>query len=266
MTDANMWDDLQTVRIEEPAPGLLTLAIDRPQVLNAFDDATMREMLDAIGRVAHSDARVLIVAGSERAFSTGSDLEEALSASLPEHLEHWRLGHAIFDALEALEIPVIAAIRGWALAGGCELALACDLRIAGEGAMMGLPEIRIGVIPSCGGTQRLPRIVGRARALELLCTGDAIPAAEAFRMGLVNRVVPDDQVMDAALDLAGRITANPRLAVAAAKALTQASETVDLATGAQLEALRNSACVMAPDFAERVGGFIARRDQTPQAR
>jgi enoyl-CoA hydratase/carnithine racemase len=132
MTDANTWDDLQTVRIEEVAPGVLKLAIDRPEVLNAFDDATMLEMLVAIGRVARSDARVLIVAGSERAFSTGSDLEEALSASLPEHLEHWRLGHAIFDALEALEIPVIAAIRGWALAGGCELALACDLRIAGE--------------------------------------------------------------------------------------------------------------------------------------
>jgi enoyl-CoA hydratase/carnithine racemase len=225
----------------------------------------MLEMLVAIGRVARSDARVLIVAGSERAFSTGSDLEEALSASLPEHLEHWRLGHAIFDALEALEIPVIAAIRGWALAGGCELALACDLRIAGEGSMLGLPEIRIGVIPSCGGTQRLPRIVGRAQALELLCTGDAISAPEAFRIGLVNRVVPDDQVLDAALELAGRITCNPRLAVATAKALARTSETVDVATGAQLEALRNSACVMAPDFAERVGAFIARRDKTSQA-
>jgi enoyl-CoA hydratase/carnithine racemase len=262
MTDTNMWDDLQTVRITEPAPGVLTLAIDRPEVLNAFDDATMLEMLDAIGRVARSSARVLVVVGSERAFSTGSDLEEALSASLPEHLEHWRLGHAIFDALEALEI---AAIRGWALAGGCELALACDLRIAGEGAMMGLPEIKIGVIPSCGGTQRLPRVVGRARALELLCTGDAIPAAEALRIGLVNHVVPDDQVLEAALELAGRIAANPRLAVAAAKALAQASETVELVTGAQLEALRNSACVMAPDFRERVGAFIARRDKTPQA-
>ena len=249
------------IRVQERGSGVVVLAFAHPETLNAIDNPAIREILEITARIdADPSARTLILTGDERAFSTGSDLEEALGADMPGHLEHWRLGHRMLDGLEALSIPVIAAINGWALGGGCEIALACDIRIAGESATLGLPEILLGVIPGWGGTQRLPKLVGRGHASELLFTGERVSAHTALSIGLVNRVVPDDQVLETAIALGERMAAVPRHALAAAKSLVAASQVVETQVGERLEIVRNTECVLEPAFAERVGAFMARRD------
>jgi enoyl-CoA hydratase len=253
--------EFRGILLEGLGKPIVTLTLNRPHVHNAFDDATMAEILSAAHFVeGESSTRVLIVRGAgTAAFSTGSDLEEAIGATLDLHQFHWRLGHRMLNALEDLSVPTIASIRGYALGGGCELAMACDLRIASEDAQLGLPEITIGAIPACGGTQRLPRLVGASRAMELILTGDRIDAAEAYRIGLVNRVVPSGELERATRDMAERLAQLGRRSVTAGKRLVQASSTVDRERGAELESLHCSDCVMEPDFQERVGAFLARR-------
>jgi enoyl-CoA hydratase len=249
------------VLVEGLGQPVIVLTLNRPQVHNALDDATIARVLEAVERIGSEPAsRVLIVRGAGiAAFSTGSDLEEALAATLALHQFHWALGHRMLNAIEDLPIPVIASIRGFALGGGCELALACDLRIAADDAQMGLPEITIGAIPAWGGTQRLPRLVGTGRALELILTGGRIGAQEAHRIGLVNRVVPAAELEAATQAMAEQIAAMPRRAVTAGKRLVRASEWVDRNRGAELESLHCADCVLEPDFGERVGTFLARR-------
>ena len=194
---------------------VLTLTLNRPAVLNALDRATLAALgaaIDAAGRETSVGAVVVTGAG-ERAFAAGADIRELADQAPAAAEEHARFAHSVFRRLETLGKPVIAAINGVALGGGCELALACTLRLAAETATFGQPEINLGLIPGHGGSQRLPRLVGRGRALEMLLTGQPISAAEAWRIGLVNRVVPLAGLQADAGALARDVAAKPAAAL-----------------------------------------------------
>jgi enoyl-CoA hydratase/carnithine racemase len=254
----------ENIDFAEARPGVWLLAIRRPRVLNAIDDPTVLEVIDAVATLAErEDAKALVWGSGERGFCAGSDLDEVAEAGVdPDlHLRHWRLGHQMLNAVEDLPLPVIAAVTGYAMGGGVEIALACDLRVAGESARFGLPEITLGAIPSWGGTQRIAKVVGRGNALELLLTGVPIDADHALRIGLANRVVADAAVTESALDLAELIAERPRGALGAAKYLVRRSYEVERGEGEDLELEANLDNVRRPEFAERVGRFLARRGE-----
>lgn len=195
--------------------GVASITINRPKVLNALNTPTLQELERALVSCRDDESvRVVVITGSgEKSFIAGADINE-LSVQTPVGgREHARRGQQVFDLIEHLGKPVIAAINGFALGGGCELAMACTLRIASETARLGQPEINLGIIPGFAGTQRLARLIGRGRALELLLTGDHVTAQEAHRLGLVNRVVPAAELMGEVRTLAAAIAAKAPVAV-----------------------------------------------------
>ena len=192
--------DYKTIILEKNEEGIGILTLNRPEVFNAISEELTGEVLDAL-RVVNADAdiKVLIITGAGKGFQAGADIRELNRMGIVEILR-WNEGFLRVNAnVEKLRQPVIAAINGLALGGGLELALACSIRIAVEGAKLGLPEVKLGIIPGTGGTQRLPRIVGKGRAYEILLTGDPIDAAEAYRIGLVHEIVPDEAGLDEAV-------------------------------------------------------------------
>ncbi|HEY3884298.1 MAG TPA: enoyl-CoA hydratase-related protein [Vicinamibacterales bacterium] len=191
------------------------LTINRPKVLNALNGATIDELRRAILELKHdASVRVVVLTGAgEKAFIAGADINELAVQTPTSGREHALIGQHVFDLIEHMGKPVIAAINGYALGGGCELAMACTLRLASETARLGQPEINLGIIPGYAGTQRLARLVGRGRALELLLTGDPIPAQEAYRLGLVNRVVAPADLLPQAKALAAVLAAKAPIAV-----------------------------------------------------
>ena len=191
------------------------LTINRPKVLNALNGQTIDELRRAILELKHdAGVRVVIITGAgEKSFIAGADINESSVQSPIDGREHAIRGQHVFDLIEHMGKPVIAAINGYALGGGCELAMACTIRIAADTAKLGQPEINLGIVPGYAGTQRLARIVGRGRALELLLTGDQIPAQEAHRLGLVNRVVPAGDLMKEARAFAATLAAKAPVAV-----------------------------------------------------
>lgn len=205
-----MFENLMLAR--EAAVAVLT--INRPQVLNALDIATLDELRRAILDLTHDDSvRAVVVTGAgEKAFAAGADIRELAAQRPTESRDHARRGQHVFDLVESMGKPVIAAINGFALGGGCELAMACTLRIAADTARFGQPEINLGLIPGFAGTQRLARLVGKGTALELLLTGRQVTAEEALRIGLVNRVVPAALLMEEARALAAELAAKPAVA------------------------------------------------------
>jgi enoyl-CoA hydratase len=191
------------------------VTVNRPKVLNALNSATLDELLATMAGLRQDDTvrSVVITGAGEKSFVAGADINELALQSPAGGREHAIRGQQVFDAIEHLGKPVIAAINGYALGGGCELAMACTIRIAAETAKLGQPEINLGLIPGYGGTQRLARIVGNGRALELLLTGDQITAQDAYRIGLVNRVVPAAALMTEARKLAAVLASKPPIAV-----------------------------------------------------
>jgi len=218
------------VRVAFPAPAPATAApaaalvnvalvtLDRPEKLNALSFDLLDELAETLGSLdADPSCRAIVVTGAgERAFAAGADIRELAPQTSASLTAAGR--YTAWDRLAAIGLPLIAAVRGYALGGGCELAMACDMIVAAEDATFGQPEIRIGVMPGAGGTQRLTRAIGKARAMELILTGRTMTAREAETAGLVTRVVPAAATVDAALELAGRIATMPPLAVRAAKA------------------------------------------------
>jgi enoyl-CoA hydratase len=208
--------EYQNLQLDIDADGIAVVAVNRPDKLNALNRATIEELGRVVQRTREDDAvRGIIVTGvGDRAFVAGADIGELSRMGPVDGVQVSRLGQRVFRELELSRKPVIAAVNGFALGGGCELALACHLRIASTTARFGLPEVKLGIIPGYGGTLRLPRIVGKGRALEMILTGEMIAAEEAHRIGLVNRVVDAGSLLDEARDLLRIILANGPVAVA----------------------------------------------------
>ena len=243
---------------------IATLTLNRPDKLNALNTATIAELGVALDDVhARSDVGGVIVTGAGRAFAAGADISELAGLSEEDARNFAAHGQAIFDKFEQGRIPVIAAVNGFALGGGCELAMACHIRIAGEGARFGQPEVKLGLVPGYGGTGRLARLAGRGQALQLLLTGDMIDAAEALRIGLVNRVVPAADLMRTATSLMTKILVNGPLAIADCIALvcsfTQRDE--DREQRAR-EAESFGRLAATQDAAEGVRAFLEKRAAT----
>jgi enoyl-CoA hydratase/carnithine racemase len=253
----------QEVLLSELSEGVLTLTLNRPEALNSFS----RELLDALGVAIeeanfNTEARVVILTGKggkKASFSTGADLKERATMSEDEVKRFIFNIRNTFTAVENLSKPVIAAINGFAFGGGLELALACDIRIAAEEAQMGLTETSLAIIPGGGGTQRLPRIVGLAKAKELILTARRITAVEALAIGLVNRVVPGDQLLDTCQAIAGEIAKNGPIAIQQAKFAVSKGMDASLEVGLNIESNAYWHCIPTEDRLEGLKAFKEKR-------
>ena len=253
----------------EKSEGLATITINRPEVRNALTQVLMEELGDAINQAeADNEVRVLILTGAgDRAFVAGADIGEVGARDILSELGlNSRVRRDVYSRLEHLFKPSIAAINGYALGGGCELALACTLRIASDSARFGQPEINIGIIPGLGGTQRLTRLVGKGRAMELILTGEMIDAQEAYRIGLVNRVVPATELMEEARALGKKLASKPPLALKAAKDAVDYGADMSLAAALEFENRLFAILSGSADAAEGVTAFLEKRKPEWQGR
>lgn len=236
------------------------LRINRPEAMNSLD-AVMLQAIDAAVDQAAADPEVgvILFTGEGKAFVAGADIAAMSTMGEDEGMTLGILGQQVFRKIETLEIPTIAAVNGFALGGGCELAMACDMRIASERAKFGQPEVGLGITPGFSGTQRLPRLVGKGKACELILTGDIIQAAEAERIGLVNKVVPPDDLMKEAISLAERILKNAPLAVQYSNRAIKDGLDTDLESGIALEAELFASCFATADQKEGMKAFLEKR-------
>ena len=251
---------MENVRTEN-RDGVCVITIDRPKVLNALNAQTVAEIGEAFeqARTDESVKAVIVTGGGEKAFVAGADIRELATMTPITGKETAERGQRIFRAIETFPKPVIAAINGFALGGGCELALACHIRIASENAQLGLPEVTLGIIPGYGGTQRMTRLLGKGKALELICTGDRIGAAEAEKIGLVNRVVPADQLMTTAEEMSRKIASRGPLAVRAAIEAVMVGSDVGFDEGQVLEATLFGLLASTEDMKEGMAAFLEKR-------
>lgn len=239
-------------------PRLVTVTLRRPEVKNAINKAMVAELHAAFDALEHEpDIGCVILTGEGEDFAAGADIAELRERRASESLA--AINSALFAKIERFPTPVIAAIRGYALGGGCEMTLACDLRIASETARMGQPEVNLGIIPAAGGTQRLPRIVGLGRAKELIYTGWIIDAAECHRIGLVNQVAPDAELMQAARKTALTIAKKGPLAVRMAKQALNLSARTGLDTGLAFESTAQAMLFDSDDKMRRMTDFLEKR-------
>jgi enoyl-CoA hydratase len=256
------------LRVESPAPAVAgegpfeqvaLVTLNRPDVLNALNYQLLGELAATLETLDADDEchAVVITGAGERAFAAGADIKEMadqspVSLTRKNHFARW-------ERIKRIRTPLIAAVRGYALGGGCELAMACDMIVAADDAMFGQPEIRIGVMPGAGGTQRLTRAIGKARAMELILTGDQLPAREAAALGLVTRVVPPEETLLAALRLAARIAALPPIAVLAAKESVNRAFELSLEAGLEFERRNFFLLFASDDQKEGMSAFIEKR-------
>jgi enoyl-CoA hydratase/carnithine racemase len=236
--------------------GVATITLDRPP-MNPLSFQVQREIKDAAEEVGgRQDVGAVVLHGGPNVFAAGADIKEMVDMTYQDMVRASVGLQGAFDAVAAIPQPTIAAITGYALGGGCELALCCDLRIAADDAKLGQPEIRLGLIPGAGGTQRLPRLVGISRAKEIIFTGRFVDAEEALAIGLVNRVVPADAVYRTAAELAVRLARGPALAMRAAKQAIDSGLDADLATGLAIERLHFSGLFATEDRAIGMASFV----------
>ncbi len=237
------------------------VTINRPKVRNALNAQTVAELRQAFGEAKSDPAvRVVILTGSgEKAFVSGADINELAVQTPVEGKQYARSGQETFNFIEELPKPVIAAVNGYALGGGCELAMACSFRIAADNAVFGQPEVKLGIIPGYGGSQRLPRLVGKGRAMQILVTGDMVKADEAYRIGLANEVVPQAELASAAEALAKKIIANAPLAVQCCLEAVNQGVEMTQAEGQFLEATLFGLCCATEDMKEGTRAFLEKR-------
>ncbi|MDQ7096530.1 enoyl-CoA hydratase-related protein [Desulfosporosinus sp. PR] len=246
----------------EKSEGIATITINRPELRNALTQALMAELGEAIDQAdLDEEVKVLILTGAgDRSFVAGADINEVGARNtLSELGPNSRLRRAVLSGLEHLSKPSIAAVNGYALGGGCELALACTLRIAADSARFGQPEINLGIIPGLGGTQRLARLIGKGRTMEMVLLGELIDAQEAFRIGLVNRVVPVAHLLEEARALAKKLAAKPPLALRAAKDAVDYGTDMSLETALEFENRLFAIVSGSADKAEGVAAFLEKR-------
>ena len=247
------------VDFEQRGPiGIVTM--NRPEALNALNSQVLCDLDAAISQVeADDEVRVVVLTGAGRSFVAGADIGEMVNFSAIDGKKFGVHGGSIFLRLENLSKPVIAAVNGFALGGGCELAMACDIRLASEKAKFGQPEVGLGITPGFGGTQRLPRIVGISKAMELILTAKVIGAAEAKEIGLVSQVYAPEELMDKALELANAICANAPIAVSESKRCIRMGMQTDIATGSAFEAEAFGVTCGTQDKNEGMGAFLEKR-------
>lgn len=238
------------------------VTINRPEKLNALNSETRHGLKDIIAQIKSDPeiAVVIITGAGERAFAAGTDIRELTGLDSETGKDFAARGQAIMDQVENLGKPVIAAVNGYALGGGCELALACHMRVASENARFGLPEIKLGIIPGYGGTQRLARIIGKGRAMEMILTGSQIDAHEALRIGLVNRVVPAAELISCAMDLARGVAGKGQVAIRMALKTVNMTGETNLTDGLRLEASLFGLCCETEDAKEGARAFIEKRE------
>jgi enoyl-CoA hydratase len=246
------------VKIEK---GIATITINRPKALNALNTETLEELKNVLEVLQNDDGvKVIVITGAgEKAFVAGADISEMKDMSVFEAKKFAELGQKVFRKIELMKKPVIAAVNGYALGGGCELALACDIRIASRNAKFGQPEVGLGIIPGFGGTQRLPRIVGVSKAKELIYTGDMIDAEEALRIGLISKVVEQDKLLEEAYGIAKKIMSKGLVAVSLAKEAINKSLEVDIDSGMEYEANAFAMCFGTQDQKEGMAAFLEKR-------
>jgi enoyl-CoA hydratase len=251
---------MENVR-SEIRDGICIITIDRPKVLNALNAQTVGEISEAFEAVrGDASVRAVILTGAgEKAFVAGADINELAKMTPITGKETAERGQRALRDIEMFPKPVIAAVNGFALGGGCELALACHIRIASENAQLGLPEVTLGIIPGYGGTQRMVRLLGKGKALEMICTGDRIGAAEAERIGLVNKVVPADQLMAAAEEMARKMASRAPLAIGAAIEAVMIGSDMGFDEGQFLEATLFGLLAASEDMKEGMSAFLAKR-------
>src|SRR5690242_15012660 len=237
------------------------VTIDRPKVLNALNAATMGELQEVFTELAaDANTRVVILTGAgEKSFVAGADINELAKNNPVEAKAYTHRGQAVLDLIENLGKPVIACINGFALGGGCEIAMACTMRLASESAKLGQPEVKLGIIPGYGGTQRLPRLVGTGLAMQILLTGEMISAQEAHRIGLVNEVVPSDRLVKRAEEIAQKIIGNAPLAIQYCMEAVNQGMNMTLQEGLFSEATLFSVCCATDDKNEGTRAFLEKR-------
>lgn len=251
----------QNLLLEQAEPGIYLLTVNRPQALNALNAATLAELAQAVAQVAaDGGARALLVTGAgDKAFVAGADISEMQALTADQARAFSEQGMRVMHALEALPVPVIALVQGYALGGGCELAMACDWIIAAERAVFGQPEVNLGIPPGFGGTQRLARLVGRARALELVTTARQVKAEEALAIGLVTEVVPGAALRERGMAVARSIAAKAPVAVRLAKQAVQRGQDLDLAHACAYETAAFALAFATTDQQEGMRAFLEKR-------
>lgn len=238
--------------------GIITL--NRDKQLNALNQELLYDLAEILSEVEqNADVRVVLLRGAGRAFAAGADIAQMQSYSAAEAEHFSRLGQQVFTRFESIPQPTIALVHGYALGGGLELAMACDIRIASAGSKFGQPEVTLGVVPGFGGSQRLPRLVGQGNALYLLLTGEMVDAAEAHRMGLVSKVVPDDELMQAGMQIAERMQTLGPYALAGVKRVVYEGAQLDLQSGLAMEAARFGLSFSTEEQTEGMAAFLERR-------
>jgi enoyl-CoA hydratase/carnithine racemase len=248
----------EVVLLERPAEGVVLLRINRPEARNALNIEVRKLLARHLAEIGEdTTTRAVVVTGNDKAFAAGADIKEMADAGTIEMLQ--RGVHKLWRSISGCPKPVIAAVNGYALGGGCEVAMTCDIIVAGESARFGQPEVKIGIIPGGGGTQRLTRAVGKYKAMKYVLTGDLFTAREAFEMGLVSEVVPDPEVEGRAIDLARQLAALPPLALQLAKEAVLAGMEAPLSTALALETKSIQILFSSQDQKEGMRAFIEKR-------
>ncbi|CCQ97349.1 3-hydroxybutyryl-CoA dehydratase [[Clostridium] ultunense Esp] len=236
------------------------ISINRPNALNALNSNVLGELDNTVDMVIDDDdVHILIITGEGRAFVAGADISEMKDMNMVAARKFAEKGSKLFRKIELMEKPVIAAVNGFALGGGCELAMCCDLRIASTKAKFGQPEVGLGIIPGFAGTQRLSRIIGLGKAKELIFTTEMIDAEEAYRIGLVNKIVPGEELMDEAIAMANKIVSNGQIAVRFAKVAINRGIETDIETGMDIEKNLFGLCFATEDQKEGMEAFLEKR-------
>jgi enoyl-CoA hydratase len=261
-------DDKPRIKVEpqDDRPGVVLVTLDRPEVLNALDYRTLGELAEALEKLDSDESVgcVVITGAGDRAFAAGADIKEMADAT-PVTLSAAN-NFARWERLKRVRVPLIAAVRGFALGGGCELAMACDMVVAADDATFGQPEIKIGIMPGAGGTQRLTRALGKAKAMEMILTGRNLSARDAYERGLVSQIVAREETVPAALALAAEIAALPPLAVRAAKEAVNRAHELSLDAGLEFERRNFFMLFASDDQKEGMAAFIEKRQPTWKGR